>query len=268
MSLIMNQNKILGHAALLMVSTLIMAIYYILKALRNSLKRQFYNAYNCFALTLIFTAMALKLNYEYFHPLMLIIPLIIIIVYDIYFSKKYEFLKTEFLPIIILTIFFIFISDRQILTYFNPKLTEYNANKSLGWDSFQGQPDIKMDGESYILPAVKYKLKEIKGTNSSGVVICGIYKDSSWTINTNTKNLKVLEYYLKISEIYTRKMRKLFDNENRKKQLLEKINILKAEYAKDKDLYSREVLDNNYPETHNNWKERIDTDLNALSNFE
>lgn len=265
----MNQNKILGQTALLMGSTLIMIIYYFIKSFRNLLKRQFYNSYNSFGCSIILSAILLKLNYEYFHPAMLLIPLIIIIGYDVYLTKKYEFLKTEFLPIIILGVLFIFISDRKVLTYFNPGLTEYNSTKSLNWDSFQGQPNPEIQKESHILPTVKYKFKEINGTNSSGVIICGIYKDSSWTTNkTSTRNLKVLEYYVKISEVYTRKMRKLFDSENEKEKLLEEIRILKTEYENDRDLYSREVLDSNYPETYKNWKGKIDAELNELKSFE
>ncbi len=265
----MNQNKILGQGALLFGGHLMMIIYYLIKALRNAFKKQFYNTYNCFASALIFTALILKLNYEYYHHIMLLIPIITIIGYDIYLLNKYKVLKTEFLPILILGVFFIFISDRQILTYFNPGLTEYNSNKSLDWNSFKGQPNLQTDSESYILPTVKYKLKEINGTNSSGVIICGIYKDSSWTKNTSeVQNLRNLEYCLRISEIYTRKMRKLFDNENRKKQLLEEINILKSEYERNRDLYREEVLEANSLEKYSNWKKKIDSELEMLSKFE
>lgn len=265
----MNQNNILGHATLLMGGTLIMIIFYFIKSIRNLLKRQAYNTYNSFACSSILAAMLLKLNYEYYHPAMLLIPLITIIGYDVYISKKYKFLKTEFLPVIVLGVFSICISDRQVLTYFNPGLTEYNSNENLSWESFQGEPDIKIDKESHILPTVKYKFKEINGTNSSGVIICGIYKDSSWTRNTtNIRNLKVLEYYVKISEIYTRKTRKLFANENRKKQLLEKMSVLRAEYNNERNLYTEEVLESNSTEKYSRWKTQIDAELEKLKEFE
>lgn len=265
----MHENRILGYSVVLLGANAIIAIYYFVKAIANTLKKEFYAAGFCFTSAIIFTAIVLKLNYEYYQPLMLIIPLLAMAGLGFVYFRKHQSFLSQFFPVFISGLVFFLLTDRQILKFWNPGLTEYDAKNGLEWTSFQGQPEPQSDKQNYLLPMIKYKFKEIGNSNPSGIVICGTINDSSWTNNANdSSSLKALEYFLKISEIHTRKMRKLFDEESNKKTLLEKMEVLRNEMTEIKNSYQKEVLENNSPEKENYWKKKIDAELDALTQFE
>lgn len=269
-SFIMNENKIVGHYFVLLGSTILINLYYFTKMIKQILKKQYFFAVNYFCFILITIAVVLKLNFEYYHPFQLLIPIIILFILNIYSLKKYKYLNYEFFPIIILGILFLIISDRKILTYCNPGFTEYNSKVNfINQNVFQGKPNSENNKQNHLTVSIKYKLKKIDETKSFGVVVCGIYKDSSWTkTQVDLTKLNQLQYYLYISEIYTRKIRKLFNDEKSNKLLIKNLKILKGECIRENNLYKYEILDNNLSEKYKNWKYKIDSELVNLKEFE
>lgn len=149
----------------------------------------------------------------------------------------------------------------------------WSSQRKLTWDDFKGKND-SIDDLSIAATAFKIS-NERSYYNENGVpvleVACYFYPELSWTTTNKAWALKHEQLHFDIGELYTRKMRKVFDSLNRKgikdfEKYETTFHSLYRECEIINDKYDSEVYFNE--QRQREWEEMIQQELEELKEYE
>lgn len=256
-------NSIPGFSLIFYGTFLGIILHYIIETTKEFSQKKILSGISSLAIALVFLGIVLKFDYAYYHPIFLILPsfaILILIIINKHIKQNY------ILHIVLLiSIINMVLSDRLILSLWNPKLKVFT--EKIYWNDFKASPDTISIKNNIIALGVKYKLKKIYGNNVSGIAISGMYPDSSWTVSKDSIELRQLKNYLKISEIFTRKLRKLYSEHNQLDSIYKISKQLGAEYTHYQNLYRKDIFKDYPPKNQEYWDKKINSDLILLEEY-
>lgn len=154
----------------------------------------------------------------------------------------------------------------------NDKLLWISEQK-LTWKDFEMEKSIEEAGNKEAETQCEIKILEIKLVNNLPKILIGTFfvKSKSWTITNSSKTLSHEQLHFDIYELYSRKIRKKFDELNNKKE--SDIQVYQDVYSelinlaiKENVMYDNEVYFNDVKQQE--WIDRVTKELLSLKDYE